>query len=151
MGDCARCGHDPCTCTDKKTVPVTLIQPCAIAGCEAYVRINPTDSGPYLICKRHRRMADAAALPRRPPKPPHGPIISKEAFGLDLFEAIKTNAARLQAVKQAEAWKNSADPEDRARARVMTQEAERLGRDLMALYSRGTIAPDDARRIEAMK
>lgn len=149
--NCQTCGFDPCTCTKTKPKPVKLIQPCAIEGCQAYVGIYAGDTGHHLICKWHRRDPNSATLPRRQPKPPHGPIISKEEFGLDLFEAIKTNAARLQALKQAEAWKDSVDPQDRARARVMTQQAERLGRDLMALYSRGTIAPDDARRIEAMK
>lgn len=64
--------------------------------------------------------------------PDKGPFLSKEEFGVDLFNAIKANAARLQALKHGD---------DKA--------AASWHKELHALLPKIT-NPDDVRRILAM-
>ena len=125
---CDKCGEDPCSCVISSSGPSRFepnraidpiawqawfnaygrprrgdeihTQECSTPGCSAMVRYRLGTVKLPIICKWCQE-GKAYNIRRRPPiKPDAGPSMSKEEFGLTLFEAIKTNAARLQALKQ---------------------------------------------------
>jgi hypothetical protein len=63
------------------------------------VRIQPGKQAYRAVCKWCAEQRAYNTRPRIAPRWEDGPYIGKEEFGVDLFEAIKTNAARLWCLK----------------------------------------------------
>ena len=81
-------------------------------------------------------------------KPLHeGPYLTKEEFGLDLFEAIKAQAALRQAEKNRAMYERKGLPLAAAEAaKAIEQYQSRLHK----ILAKNTIAPDDLRRLLAI-
>jgi hypothetical protein len=84
--------------------------------------------------------------------------ISIEEFGVDLFEAIKTQAGRLQALRTAVALRKSAIDTDEPKKRAaLNAEAKRFEANAAALHATLTTVlqkvrnPNDVRKILAMQ
>src|SRR5215472_1245167 len=125
---CDKCGEDPCSCVIPSSGPSRFepnraidpiawqawfnaygkprkgdeihTQTCSTQGCTSVVRYRLGTVTYPIICKWCREGRTSHLRARPPIKPDPGPFITKEEFGLTLFEAIKTNAARLQALRQ---------------------------------------------------
>ena len=92
--------------------------------------------------------AKVSLPPLRTYAPLHGgPFLSQEEFGLDLFEAIKTQSAAVQARKTAALFRKKGKGRKAVEA---DQAALRLESQLQGLLAKGTIAPDDVRRLLAI-
>lgn len=85
-------------------------------------------------CKETLKHAKAQPPQRKAlAAPDRGPFLTQEEFGIDLFNAIKTNAARLQALKQGQ-----------------DKRAKELNDELQSILPK-IQNPDDIRRILAMQ
>ena len=76
----------------------------------------------------------------------NAPWITREEFGLNLFEAIKLQASQLQALKLDQIYHRK---DMGARAQQYESKAATLSTQLQAIMEKGTIAPYDIRRILA--
>ncbi len=133
--ECFRCGNEPCTCTktvqsDKRGKPCVL-KACSHPGCFVMIRWPVGQLQGDSLCKWHRGSSAHARCPEV--RKGDGPAMTKEEFGLDLYEAIRLNAARLQ-----------------CEARGKTTEAKAYQDQLQAILPK-IANPDDVRRILDMR
>ena len=92
--------------------------------------------------KHALKMANVPYVPKL--EAPTDACISREAFGLDLFECIKAEAKRRFCAKQIEEALRQDLP---GRARVLQGELDGLLKDVQFWLDSDSIAPNDIRRI----
>lgn len=74
------------------------------------------------------------------------PHMTREEFGVDLYEAIKTAAAHQQALKNVEMYRRHGKEK---RAEEEQQKVGSLYKELQGWMNKGTIQPNDVRAILA--
>jgi hypothetical protein len=136
MSVCLRCQADPCTCQTEPTKPPPrpwLVTPCATPGCSTMISTLPGITDFPTLCKWCRGQDAYNTRPRSAIQPDDGPLLSKDECGVDLYEAIRLNAARLQAERRGK-----------------PEQAKHWASQLPHVLDRQTIIPDDLRRLLAM-
>ncbi len=123
-----------------------LLHACTTPGCTIMIRSLPGYQPPDGRC-RWCRSGAAYNLNQIETRPGNGPLLSKEEFGTDLFEAIRLQSAMRQAERTAAAY-NAKGLTHRARE-AQDQAAARL-RELKAILNKNTIDGPDLDRLLAI-
>lgn len=146
---CYTCEQDPCTCQKALGVPTQwLIQHCSVPGCEVAIRVQAgKQASTNPICKWHQAGTAYYTKPGGSREPAIGPYLTREEFGLDLYEAIRLRSMGLAARQNTDRWQGQGKPKVAEEAR---QKANACEIELQVILSRGTIAPNDVRRLLAM-
>lgn len=119
-------------------------QPCSVPGCTVVIRSRVGQQPSVPVCKwctagtAHYRHAESA------PRSRFGPCLTREEFGTDLYAAIVVQAALVQALRNLERLNAAGKKRE---AKRVAAEIRRLEGELTDLADRGTIAPDDLRRL----
>lgn len=126
---------------DTNTSQTWLVVQCQEPGCSVMIR---TPMGqPKQPCKWHREgrayIADQIKY-----RYTNFPLISKDEFGPDLFEAITLQAGLRQAERTAEVMKKKGLKKAEGEA---LERATHLSGQLVAVLKQSTIAPNDVKRI----
>ena len=140
----------PCACgyRPKALAPVSnpsnwLVRSCAAPGCGVMVREPISSHDPTPVCKWHQA-GTAYNGKQIIGHPSVGQPISKEVFGVDLFEAIRVQSALRQSQKNEEMYQRKG----LKRQVKDTQKIQKaLAHELDTILSRNTIAPDDLTRL----
>ncbi len=119
--------------TDTNEPRPWVVTPCAMPGCSAMIRSLPGITDVPIHCKWCRSGQVYNTRPRSAMQPDDGPLLSKEELGLDLYEAIRLNAARLQAERRGK-----------------VEQAKHWAAQLQHVLGRQTLEPADLRRLLAM-
>jgi hypothetical protein len=150
MSVCSRCNEEPCNCIASSSPGgpkrVWLLQTCSEPGCTVVIRSLPGEQDAIPICKWHKG-GHAYNSDQIQGRPNEGPLISKDEFGQDLFDAIKCQSAMREAFKTARLF--------RAKGKVKAaDEAEQavvdLQKQLETILKKNTIAPEDIQRLLAI-
>lgn len=123
-----------------------VIRSCATPGCAVKIRSRITDLGPP-TCKWCRTGTAYNTASANTSPPAGGPLLSREEFGDDLYHAIRLNAARLQCEANARLYQRKGLT---AQAAGATQKAVTCQKELQSILDRGSLAPDDLRRLLTM-
>lgn len=111
MTECARCGHEPCSCqkaAGSTKVLKYVYQSCGAPGCTVVVKSVAGQQQPFPICKWC--LSGTAYLNHHiKPESGSGPLMTRDEFGMTLYDAIKTIGGLLSATS------------DTARAKLVTQ------------------------------
>lgn len=128
--------------------PLWLVKPCNTAGCSVMIRVLVTQAATVLNCKWCRSNQDYNTDPSKVrPIMVHGPLMSTDEFGSDLFEAIKTQAA----IRQTELAQSLYAKKGLKRKREeATATIHALLTQLKNILSRNTIDPVDIKRLLAI-
>ncbi len=137
------CGYQPKTLAVVAKPLNWIVRHCSKPGCNVSVRehIGQQDITP--VCKWHKQNR-AYASTNIPYLPSTGDPISKEEFGLDLFNAIKTQAALRQAERSAEVYERKGL---NRQAQICRDNVKTLARELTAIIESNTLAPHDLKRV----
>lgn len=151
---CFECAKDiaayPCACGYKpkelKVAEQWLVRRCGAQGCSVQVREKLADHEAVPICKWHKggQAYNSTAIASRADG---GPLIDKEEFGVDLFEAIRLQSAMRQAERTADLFKRKGLKQ---RERESLDNAKALSQQLQLILKRDTIAPADLKRLLAI-
>ncbi len=155
---CVECSKEiqsyPCACgyRPKSLAPVSnpsnwLVRSCAAPGCAVMVREPISSHDPVPICKWHQA-ATAYNGHQIVGRPSTGEPLSKDEFGLDLFEAIRVQSAMRQAERTAEVY---ATKGLKHRADECQLKIKSLQRELDTILSRNTIEAHDLKRFLAIR
>lgn len=132
-GSRCHCGWAAPALEVKKKASDWIIYDCQTPGCRVKIRVRVGQQADHPVCKWCLKEAAYNTRPSIEKQPDDGPLLTKEEFGLELFDAIKANAARLHALKR----------DDKVGAKFWESA-------LNALLPKIT-NPDDIRRILAMQ
>jgi hypothetical protein len=125
-----------------------LIQVCSMPGCCVDIRVKAGEQLEYPICKWHDRGTAYNTRPRSALRPSEGPMLTKEEFGLDLYQAIECQTAMRHAFTTAALYR------EKGKLKV-AEETERaivdLQKTLESILNKNTIAPDDLQRLLAIQ
>ena len=120
-------------------------QTCSTVGCTVVIRSHVGRQSPTApVCKwcqagtAHYRKAESA------PRPNFGPCLTREEFGVDLLDAIETQASLVTAMQNLERLKFYGKKCEALRVESVVRDLEVR---LHGLLDKGTIAPGDMRRL----
>ena len=143
---CVECENDPCTCQRQLVCPSDWInQTCSTPGCTVIIRsrIGQQDPGSP-VCKWCLEGKSYYRHAESDQQHHFGPLMTKEEFGLDLYEAIELLSGIEMAKKKADLLTENGKIPAAREAELWIQDAEKK---LNALLERGTIEPGDMRRL----
>ncbi len=123
-----------------------LLHHCTTPGCTAVIRALPGQQPPDGRC-RWCRGGSAYNLNQIETRPGNGPLLSKEEFGTDLFDAIRLQSAMRQAERTATVYKAKGLT---TRAREAQDQAAARLRELKAILNKNTIDGPDLDRLLAI-
>ncbi len=154
---CPKCDQeytDVCVCgyASRTLAPVAqpsnwLVRRCTAHGCSVMVRESIHDHSINPYCKWHlaSKAYNSVEIDIRPNV---GEPLSKEEFGLDLFEAIRVQSAMRQAERTADTYTMKGL---KHRAEDCQLKIKSLQRELDTILSRNTIESHDLKRILAIR
>lgn len=142
-GTC-ECGYRPKEPKDKQ---LWLIQYCETPGCDVAIRVKIQEPLTHPICRRCQAGTAYNSRPRPAVHPGEGEPVSKEEFGLDLYEAIRLQSAMRQADKTADFYRCHGLAKD---AQEFQDRATALQRQLKTILDKNTIEPADLQRLLAI-
>jgi hypothetical protein len=143
---CNTCQDNPCSC--RSLVPSGnatewLLQQCSELGCSVVIRSRIGQQERVPVCTWHvsnTAYASRDILTRHA----SGPAMSKEEFGIDLFDAIQAQAGLRQAERTADVYTFKGLTRQ---ANEAQDQVKKLQHALSTILDRNTIAPEDLKRI----
>lgn len=159
--DCPRCNNDPCSCkrmTDssmpsvydapKTGRPYYYLQ-CAIPGCTTMIAARVGSKIDPAICKWCQA---GTSVYRQSGVSPNqasiGPTMTKEQFGLDLYESIRLQSLAVTSKNEARRHRNAGRE---AEAIQSEKSAHMATMALHQILDKGTIGAADVRRLLAIQ
>lgn len=151
---CFECAKEitayPCACGYKpKELRVQeqwLVRRCTAPHCAVMVREQLADHEPAPVCKWHKgaRAYNSMAIASRPDG---GPLISRDEFGQDLFEAIQVQSEIRSCYRNAQIERGK---DRKKKADEIELHAIELQKHLEAILRKNTIATPDLQRLLAI-
>lgn len=128
--------------------PLWLVKPCNTTGCSVMIRIPIAQASTVHNCRWCLAQGDYNTdTAKVRPQPVNGPFLSKEEFGVDIFEAIRLQAGYRQAEKTAEIYGKKGL---KKLEREYRDAAKALNLQLQEILKKNTIGTTDLKRIWAI-
>ena len=98
---CPKCQDDPCSCAKIRVIGTTFVtQECAAEDCHVMIRALSSQLVTDQLCKWCQAKLQKHDVMLKGPLPPSdGKEVSRDEFGLDLYECIKTIGGIMQLKK----------------------------------------------------
>lgn len=142
---CGICENDPCTCQRSLVVATDWInQTCSSPGCTVVIRSRVGKQPSVPVCKWCQEGNTQYRKTESVQRSHTGPVMTREEFGRDLYEAIKLQAGIETAKQKAELMRAKGLKNELSDTEQWIAAAEQ---HLGGLLDRGTINPADVRRI----
>lgn len=143
---CDECRQDPCLCQRNLVTPTMWInQTCSTPGCSVIIRSRAGKQASTLPICKWCQSGTAYYREAASPLAKHGgPTMTLDEFGRDLYDAIVLRSSSVMAKNGAQRMRETGHAQE---AQEAERSAQRSDAALHALLDRGTIEPDDVRRI----